>query len=144
MQETKEDAKERIDRAYAQFDRRLAGRAQASEMMMHSGSLVAKSILLINGGAAIALLAFLANVFAVNDLDTDRARLMGAFTIACLFCLGRFRGRGLHERVIFLPTRPRCRTMTARRSASILRMSKTHQPRCDGGTSTAHFWQSPS
>lgn len=78
MQETKEDAKERIDRAYAQFDRRSAGRAQASEMMMHSGSLVAKSILLVNGGAAIALLAFLANVFAVNDLDTDRARLMGA------------------------------------------------------------------
>jgi hypothetical protein len=78
MQETKEEEKERIDRAYAQFDRRSSGRAQASEMMMQSGSLVAKSILLVNGGAAIALLAFLANVFGLSDLDSDRARLLDA------------------------------------------------------------------
>lgn len=69
------------DRYRALTDERFHALEAASIEASNAGL---KALLLLNGGAAVALLAFLANTFSA-DMDTDRARFFQAAVSSLVF-----------------------------------------------------------
>jgi hypothetical protein len=62
-----------FERFSAQIERRAEALENAS---IESGNQALKALLLLNGGACIAILGFLSSTYTAPDLDTDRARLL--------------------------------------------------------------------